>query len=294
MKLNEVKNRMKFLALDVETANPDFSSIFQVGIAQYEDGKLLDEWVSYINPEDYFDPINISICGLDDETIRIIEGSPTLLELSEKIHGLLNNNIVVSHTSFDRVAIGQAFGKYNLTPPEPKWLDSAKVARRAWEEYSQSGYGLVNVCSRFGYTFKNHDALEDAKACAFILLKAMEESGLSLEEWIIKADKAMSGSSQDVRKDGNIDGVLYGNNIVFTGSLIMTRKEAASLAAVIGCNVQNGVNKQTTILVVGNQDIKRLAGHTKSNKHRKAEELIMKGQEIIIIGENDFEELVKL
>lgn len=285
---------MNFISIDVETANPDFASICQVGIAKYENGKLIDEWVSFVNPEDYFSPINIRLGGLDEQTIKKIESSPTIKDLSEKIYDYLNNSIVVSHTSFDRVALDQAFKKHDLTPPEPIWLDSARVARRTWEEYSQSGYGLVNVCSRFGYTFKNHDALEDAKASAFILLKAIEESGLSLEEWLVRANKKPTSSSQDVRMEGNPDGVLYGDYIVFTGSLNMTRKEAAHFAALAGCNVQNGVNKQTSILVVGNQDITRLAGKSKSNKHVKAEELIMKGQDIRIIGEKDFEELVKL
>jgi DNA polymerase-3 subunit epsilon len=43
------------------------------------------------------------------------------------------------------------------------------VARRAWEEFAWSGYGLGNVCDFLGYDFIPHDALEDAKAAAYIL-----------------------------------------------------------------------------------------------------------------------------
>jgi hypothetical protein len=52
--------------------------------------------------------------------------------------------------------------------------------------------------------------------------------------------------------------------------------------------------ERTTILVVGNQDIRRLAGHRKSSKHRKAEQLISQGQYIRILTESDFEQLVAL
>jgi hypothetical protein len=45
-------------------------------------------------------------------------------------------------------------------------------------------------------------------------------------------------------------------------------------------------------LVVGDQVINQLAGHEKSSKHRKAEELIAKGQPIRILGESDFRELL--
>jgi DNA polymerase-3 subunit epsilon len=60
------------------------------------------------------------------------------------------------------------------------------------------------------------------------------------------------------------------------------------MAASIGCDVRDGVAKETTLLVVGDQDLRRLAGYEKSSKHRKAEELIERGQQIRILGERDF------
>jgi len=74
----------------------------------------------------------------------------------------------------------------------------------------------------------------------------------------------------------------------------MLRRQAADLASVAGCEVDHGVTKRTTMLVVGDQDIRKLAGHEKSAKHRKAEELIGKGQAIRIITESDFQRVVKL
>lgn len=82
--------------------------------------------------------------------------------------------------------------------------------------------------------------------------------------------------------------------IVFTGALAIPRREAADLAASVGCEVDSGVTKKTTLLVVGDTDVQRLAGHEKSSKHRKAEELASKGYPIRIIRETDFRELVAL
>jgi DNA polymerase-3 subunit epsilon len=48
------------------------------------------------------------------------------------------------------------------------------------------------------------------------------------------------------------------------------------------------------MLVVGDQDLKLLAGHTKSSKHRKAEELAERGQPIRILQESDFQVLMRL
>ena len=66
------------------------------------------------------------------------------------------------------------------------------------------------------------------------------------------------------------------------------------MAAQTGCIVTSGVNKKTTLLVVGDQDVVRLAGYERSSKHRRAEALIAKGQPIRILRETDFRRLVSL
>ena len=283
---------MKFTAIDVETSNADMSSICQIGIAQFENGVLINEWTSLIDPEDYFDPINESIHGISEEDI---EDAPTFPEVFEKIQSLFSDTIIVSHTHFDRVSIGRAIAKYSLLPLENCWIDSAKVVRRAWEELSRSGYGLSNVCKIIGYEFKHHDALEDAKACGNILLAAMEKSELGIEEWVTKSNLPIgisSGDSSAIKRDGNPEGEFYGEILVFTGSLLIPRREAADLAAKLGCQVASGVTKKTTMLVVGDQDVAKLSGKEKSSKHLKAEQLILSGQKIKIIKESDFKELI--
>ena len=72
----------------------------------------------------------------------------------------------------------------------------------------------------------------------------------------------------------------------------MVRSAAANLAASAGCNVDKGVSRKTTVLVVGDSDISRFAGHEKSSKHRKAEELIENGMPIRVVCETDFMAMV--
>ena len=102
-----------------------------------------------------------------------------------------------------------------------------------------------------------------------------------------------AGGSARVTREGNPDGELCGEVIVFTGALTIPRREAADIAASMGCDVDAGVTKRTTLLVVGDQDVQRLAGHEKSSKHRKAEQLIQAGQPIRILRETDFRELAR-
>lgn len=54
----------KFACVDVETANEWFGSICQIGIAIYEDKKLIHEWETLVNPEVDFCPFNSKIHGI--------------------------------------------------------------------------------------------------------------------------------------------------------------------------------------------------------------------------------------
>lgn len=285
---------MNFVAIDVETANADMASICQIGIAKYVEGELTDEWSSLVDPEDYFDFLNISIHGITEEDII---GSPTFPEVASELGSFLDNAICVSHTHFDRVSISRALTKYGLLEFNTLWLDSARVARRAWEEFAWSGYGLANICNKIGYTFRHHDALEDAKASAQVLLAAVEATGLDIETWLKRVkqpiDPTNVSNGSAIKRDGNPEGQLYGEVLVFTGAIKIPRREAADLAASIGCSVADGVNQKTSLLVVGDQDITKLAGKEMSSKQLKAEELIKKGQKIRIIKESDFKELVR-
>ena len=99
---------------------------------------------------------------------------------------------------------------------------------------------------------------------------------------------------QSERRAANPDGPLYGESIVFTGAISIPRPVAADMAARVGCSVKTGVSGKTTLLVVGAQNMDRLAGYDKSTKHRKAESLIAQGKNIHILSEQDFRALVAL
>lgn len=286
---------MNFIAIDLETANADMGSICQIGIAVFSDGLLVDEWSSLVDPETYFDDINISIHGIDPD---MVAGQPTLPGVAEQLRTRMLNTVSVCHTHFDRVALQRAFAVYRLQPIVTKWLDSARVCRRTWKDLAWSGYGLKNVCNKIGYQFKHHDALEDAKAAGYVLLAALRESGMDIDAWMHRVgqpiDPSRASYGAAVYRDGNPEGDLFGEVLVFTGALELSRAEAADLASIAGCAVTPNVTKKTTILVVGDQDIKKLAGQEKSSKHRKAEELALAGKSIRIIRESDFKELVRI
>lgn len=280
-----------FVAIDVETANADMASICQVGVAAFVNGRVAAQWKSYVDPEDHFDGINISIHGITPDKVI---GAPTFGALFSRIQESIGSRIVVTHTAFDRVALTKACAKCQVVSVACTWIDTACVARRCWVEHSRSGYGLDNICNVIGYKFQHHDALEDAKAAGEVLLAAMARSGLDLNGWLARVRQPIDPTlAHSIVRHGNPEGILHGEVIVFTGALSrLSRSEASDLASKAGCEVDASVTKRTTLLVVGDQDIRLLAGHEKSAKHRRAEELIMQGRKIRILAESDFEAIV--
>ncbi|MGB0123923.1 MAG: exonuclease domain-containing protein [Silvibacterium sp.] len=281
---------MDFVVVDVETANADRASICQIGIADFRDGCLSSSWESLVNPQDYFDSLNVSIHGIDENRVRL---SPTWVEVYPQAEAIIRGRIVVSHTMFDYVAMQRACERANIPKYECKWLDSTRVVRRTWSAFSHSGYGLANLATEFGINYRAHDALEDAQCGGEILLRAISESGLTIDQWLIRANQPIHPfSSFRLGLEPDPNGPLFGEVLVFTGALSDSRGEAAELASSIGCRVDSGVTKHTTLLVVGDQDIRKLAGHEKSAKQRKAEDLIRKGRQVQILSESDFRQLV--
>lgn len=294
---------LTFNAIDVETANVDYSSICQVGIVHVVQGNIVDEWQTLVDPEDWFDEYNVGIHGITEEDV---EGSPTMPEIRDELRKRLRGSILVSHMPFDRIAFERSMQKYDLEQLQVTWLDSAKIVRRAWpDKYARRGYGLADVAYDLDISFEHHDALEDARAAAQVVLIASNETKYDIDDWLERTRRPISRTRSFNKKNGqterkitkkveaDIDGPLYGECICFTGTLrMMVRRQAEEFAASAGCAVSSSVNSNTTILVVGIQNRSFLNGYDKSTKHRNAESRIGSGQAIQILSEEDFHDMM--
>lgn len=289
---------MEFVAFDVETANSDPGSICQVGLAFFNNGILVDRWGTYINPQTHFDLMNVRIHGINQDKVK---NSPTLSQIKDRLKSYFNNRTVVTYTNFDQIAL-----RRNNLEFECDWLDASLIVRRTWEKVAFSGYGLSNVCIMNKIKMeKHHDAESDAIAAGMVLLKAMEHHGIDLNgaknlinrriSTLFKNGKMLDTPHPKdmIIEGGNHLGRWYGEVLCFTGELSISRTEAAIIASQAGFNVKNSITKKTTYLVKGVQDLTKLNGKTISSKEEKAIEAINQGADMIIIGENEFFELIK-
>jgi len=281
----------EFAVIDVETANPDCSSICQIGVIRCRGEEIVEEDSTLINPETWFDPFCVGKHKINEEMVR---GAPTFLQWSKRLNNFLDGMVVLMHGHFDRTAVSKACKSSGVSTPNATWLNNIMVARRAWPEMDKSkggeGYGLDKVCAALNFEFRHHDALQDARAALHIFIEASNAAGLDVSEWIKRVrqpvDLERAGNLQDVfATEGNPNGPLWGEVVVFTGALSMRREDAARAAQDAGCKVDPRVTKKgTTMLVFGDQYILQLAeGKNKHTKHRNAEKWGIR-----VVRESDF------
>jgi DNA polymerase III epsilon subunit-like protein len=170
-----------FFALDVETANADFSSICQIAVVRFEFGRAVDIWHSFLNPGGPFAALNVAIHGI---TERAVCHAPEPKEVMRTVSAMLGGQVVASHMPFDRIALQATFFKYQIPHVESSWLDTAAIARRAWPRFARKGYGLKSLAAWCGIEFRHHDAVEDAITAGRILSKAIADTGRSVEHWL--------------------------------------------------------------------------------------------------------------
>lgn len=164
------RGNFRFIAVDVETANSDCATICQIGIACVGHDGALTTWSTLVDPGAPFDAFNTRLHGIGPEQVA---GAPDFAEIAAALGPLMARHPLIQHSSFDKRAFRHAYQRMGASDPGWVWHDSVQIARRAWPEFRQNGgHGLAHLKERLGLIFDHHDAEEDARAAALVVLQA--------------------------------------------------------------------------------------------------------------------------
>jgi DNA polymerase-3 subunit epsilon len=310
-----------FIAIDYETANPDFASACSLGVSIVEQGKVLETFQSLIKPPkefSTFDPWNVMIHGI---TASAVKDAPTfdfVWEKLEKFNSKYNVPFACHFAGFD-IRVTEALLKYYKKDfQEIKFYDTYTIARKMWPKLSN--HKLNTLSEAFNIELQHHKASSDAQACALIALKQIEELGKNTltevaenygyklgilnssgvktmsafknydsKDYGTYDSKTASSKAVAPDKEVNIGSDLFGKTVIFTGELsTLTRKEAIQRAVNNGAVVTSKVSKKTNFLIVGVSDLIDFNTGKKTNKLKDAEQMSASGQDISIIDEEDF------
>lgn len=168
--------QMDFTAIDFETANEQRDSACQLGAVVVRGGDIIRRHCWLIRPRPMrFSRGNIAVHGITPDHVR---DEPDFGELWESILPVLSGQVLVAHNArFDVGVLRACMGRFALGHLDLEFTCTRAVGFYAWP--GQQGYGLKAIADRLGIAFQHHDALEDAMACAKILLAAADAHGAS-------------------------------------------------------------------------------------------------------------------
>lgn len=170
---------MNFTAIDFETATGARDSACSVAVVTIRAGALVDSYYTLIQPPaNRYSYFNTKIHGLTEaDTADAADFAGIWPELEAKLEGQL---VVAHNAKFDMSVLRSCLARYGLQAPAFSYCDTVAIARRAWPNLANHKLGTVGAY--LNLHFHHHDALEDAKACAAIPIRAgLELADASME-----------------------------------------------------------------------------------------------------------------
>ena len=155
-----------FTAIDFETAQGYRWSICQVGLIRVENGIITNELNLLVQPpNNYYWDRFIDIHGITPEKTA---NAPTFDKIWHKLEPFINGQTVVAHNglSFDFPVLAKTLEYYGLQAPD-------YLKQCTYQIYRDN---LASLCKKHKIALNHHEALSDAKACAVLYLKHLQNS----------------------------------------------------------------------------------------------------------------------
>lgn len=283
--------------IDIETTglDPDYDYILEISAIKVKNNKIEDTFSSLVK---YSENISDFITELTGITNEMVSNAPSLKNVLTNFINFIKDDILIGHNiNFDINFLYDNCLKELKKPLTNDFVDTLRISRRLNKEMIH--HTMSDLLNLYNIDNSNqHRALNDCEYTFEIYNKMKNDiiqKYTSIDEFI--KTQGIKFKAKDIKTTAeqfDIDNPFYNKQIVFTGTLIeMTRKEAMQLVANVGGINSDNVNKNTNFLILGIQDYKKIK-NKKSNKIKKAEELILKGYDLKIISENTFYDIMNI
>ena len=166
----------EYAIVDIETTglSPSAEKITEIAIYIHDGHKIVDEFVSLINPEKKIPYRITQMTGISN---RMVEDAPKFYELAKKLIELTEDKIIVGHNvRFDYGFIRSEYKSLGYDY-QRQTLDTIRLSRKFFP--GQPSYGLGNLCKALNITnHARHRAQGDALATTrlFELLLSMDRN----------------------------------------------------------------------------------------------------------------------
>lgn len=282
--------------IDIETTGLDYfyDEIIEISAIKVVDGHFSDTFSQLVRPDE---PISDFITQLTGITNDMLADKPSIKDALPLFLDFIGDSLLVGYNvNFDINFLYDAAKEYLNVEFDNDYVDVLRIARRIHPELPRrklkdmvSYYNLDDIGS--------HRAEADSIQTYLVLSKLYDDvitqyGGVEEFKNSIKKKSSHGVKASEISSDGVShlpDHPLYGKVCVFTGTLEkMARRDAMQLVSDIGGLLGDSVTKKTNYLILGNNDYCKSIKDGKSNKQKKAEQLILAGQDLQILSENAF------
>lgn len=197
---------LDFVAVDMETANAQRASVCAVGIALVRAGEVVATEKILVQPPtglDSFSALNRGIHGICAEDVK---DAPDWDEVAGQLEVLGSQLPLVAHNAaFDRGAYEAACAEAGRAAQPMEWLDLLELSRRLRPDSRQ--HTLPVLADAYGVSLENHhDAEQDARACAEVLVAIAKEQGVErLGELFPQGGQVGASVPDETRVDDSAD-----------------------------------------------------------------------------------------
>ena len=166
------KNTNKYAIVDLEaTSASSTACIIQVGIVIMQNGLVIDEFASDVNPHQELDDHIVHLTGITDQQLS---QAPDFSEIARTIFELIEDCIFVAHNvKFDANLLAEALflEGFELRTPRVDTVELAQVFYPTLEQYKLSYLSQVLNLD----LAQAHTAIEDARATGQLLFHLMDK-----------------------------------------------------------------------------------------------------------------------
>lgn len=295
-----IKLLQDYTIIDIETTglSPEYDEIIELAAIRVRNNTITETFSSLVQPTFEIDEFITELTGITNE---MLEDAPDISSALPKFIDFIADDILIGHNvNFDINFLYDNAKQHLDQHLSNDFIDTMRIFRKLHAELKH--HRLKDLSALYKLDYSNaHRSLNDCKLTLSAYNSLLNEvhNRFSTEQEFIdlfKQHKSKTKASDITATTTDIDedNLIFGNTFVFTGVLErMSRKEAMQIVVNHGGINGDNVTKKTNYLVLGNNDYCKSIKDGKSTKHKKAEQLKPSGQDIEIISESVFYDMIK-
>ena len=282
-----------YTIIDIETTGLDsyFNEIIELGAIKVRNNQIVDTYQTLIKPVNKIDEFIEQLTHITNE---MVVNAPSLKEKLKEYIDFIGNDIIVGHNvNFDiNFIYDNCLENYDNVILKNDFIDTLRLGRRCIKDVEN--HKLNTLAIKY-----NLDTENEHRAISYCILTFklfnIEKELINNNLDCLKTYNRGVKSSDITCQTTNIDETnpFYQKEVVFTGKLDkFQRKDAMQIIANLGGINCDSVTKRTNYLILGNTDYCSNVKGNKTTKIKEAEKKKLNGQDIEIISENVFYDLI--